>query len=143
MKTLFKHEEQDKGGGFDFYDFKNALRKEFGERIGEFLSMEFRSVAGEFLNTASRYSKLVDWCDNEIRNANTVIDTLSPVDKDNSYTTATANLWREQLHYVAELVYFRELLLDNRTTTKQRADIEYFLCKIYGIHYNESLCDYV
>lgn len=141
-KTPF-NKNDNMGGGFDFYDFKNALAKQYGKQNAEFFAMAWRQMEGVLLEQASRFSKLVDWCDKEIRQAGGIINVFSPADKTADYTTEHAKLWREQVHYVAELVYFRGLLLDHRTTNKQRENIEYTICKLYGIHYSEHLEDYV
>lgn len=131
------------GGGFDFYDFKTALAKQYGVQNAEFFAAAWRELSDVCFEIASRYSKLVAWCDKEIRQAGGIINAFSPADKTADYTTEQAKLWREQVHYVAELVYFRGLLLDHRTTNKQRENIEYTICKLYGIHYSEHLEDYV
>lgn len=131
------------GGGFDFYDFKKALQGQFGEQNAAFFEMAFREQAGAFLEQASRFSKLAEWCEKEIKLAGDIINTLSPADKTDGYTVELLKTFREQVHYVAELVYFHGLLLDHRTTTEQRENIEYTICKLYGVHYNEDLGSYV
>lgn len=141
-KTPFNKNDSS-GGGFDFYDFKKALARQFGAQNAEFFAMAFHEQAGVFLETASRFSKLVNWCEKEIRQAGGLINCFSPADKTTDYTQAQAKLWREQVHYIAELVYFHALLIDHRTTTEQRQNIEYTICKLYGIHYSEHLEDYV
>ena len=141
-KTLF-NKNGNTGGSFDFYDFKNALAKQYGKQNAEFFAMAWRQMEGVLLEQASRFSKLVDWCDKEIRQAGGIINVFSPADKTADYSTAQAKLWREQVHYVAELVYFRGLLLDNRTTNEQRKNIEYTIEKLYGIKYSEELNDYL
>ena len=118
-----------KGGGFDFYDFKKLLTEQYGKQNAEFFAAAFRDKAGEFLEQSSRFSTLVDWCDEEIRKAAALVNVFSPADKADDYTQAQAKLWREQLHYVAELVYFRGILLDHRTTHEQRQNIEYTISK--------------
>ena len=130
------------GGGFDFYDFKKALSDKYGDMFSEFFSMAFRDMSGEFLEQSSRFCKLVDWCDNEIRKMGAMANIFSPADKTEKYTESDFKLWRENIHTAAELVYLRALLLDHRTTTEQRQNIEYTICKLYGIHYSEYLEEY-
>jgi hypothetical protein len=137
------HFNTTQGGGFDFYDFKKALALQFGKQNAEFFAMAFREQAGAFLEQSSRFSKLVDWCDKEIRRAGAILNIFSPADKTDEYTTAQVKLWRDQVDYVAELVYFRELLVNHNTTTAQRENIEYTICKLYAVHYDEYLGDYV
>ena len=70
------------GGGFDFYDYKNALAKQYGKQNAEFFAMAWRQMEGALLEQASRFTKLVDWCDKEIRQAGAIINTFSPADND-------------------------------------------------------------
>lgn len=131
------------GGGFDFYDFKRALVAQFGEQNANFFAMALHEQAGVILEQSSRFSKLADWCSKEIRQAGAILNTFSPLDKTQNYTQEQAKIWREQLQYAAELVYFYTMLCDRRTTNKQRENIEYAINKFYGIHYSEALGDYV
>lgn len=128
---------------FDFYDFKKALTKQYGAMYAEMFARTMQEQAGEILTLASRFEKLVSWCDNEIRTAARVVNSFCPADKTTDYTQAQAKIWREELQHVAELVYFRGLLMDCRTTSKQRENIEYTLNKLYGVKYSEYLGDYV
>lgn len=131
------------GGGFDFYDFKAMLEDQYGKQKADFFAMAWRQIEGDLLETASRYSKLVDWCSKEIQQSSALINAFSPADKNDSYTNGFFKVWLDQVHYVAELVYLRGLLVDSRTTNEQRTNIEYTICKRYGVRYNEYLEDYV
>ncbi len=97
------------------------------------------------LEQESKYSKLVDWIDREIKDKMTTANFFSPADMDKvgDYTNNFFETFREQLSDIAMLTYFRELLLDDRTTTKMRENIEYSIGKVFGIHYDEYLKDYV
>ena len=141
--TKKSHSDNKTCGGFDFYDFKKALAEQYGDRNAEFFAMAFRQVSGDLLEQASRYNRLVDWLDKEMRQAGGIINAFTPAAKTDDYTQAQAKLWREQVHYFAELLYFRGLLLDNRTSNEERQNIEYTLEKIYGVKYDEYLEDYV
>ena len=138
----FNNREQ-AGGGFDFYDFKAALEKQYGKQNAEFFAMAWRQMEGDLLEQSKRFSKLLDWCDKEIRQASIGVNVFSPADKTEDYTQGNVQLWRSSVHYLAELVYFRGVLMDSRTTNEQRQNIEYTICKLYGIAYNETLGDYV
>lgn len=134
-----KHLSNENPPPFDSFDFKSALIKEYGETIANFFMAEWRDLSKLCFELSERYAKLVEWCDKEIKQAALTINTFSPVDKDGNYTVDFLKTWREDLHYFSELVYFRALLLDNRTNNEQRKNIEYTICKLYGIHYNEYL----
>ena len=143
--TSKSHSEQLKkqGGGIDFETFKKALSKQFGKQNAEFFAMAIRDNQEVLLEQSSRFTKLADWLEKEIRQTGQIINVFSPADKTEDYTQGQAFLWREQIRYIAELIYFYELLIATRTTTEQRENIEYTVCKLYGIHYSEFLEDYV
>lgn len=143
MTRTFSKQPPPKKNAFDVYDFKNALEKQFGAQYAEFFAQTWREHAGEFLEQSSRFSKLVEWCDEEIKEAAAMINAMSPADRTDFYTVAAAKEFREHLHALAELVYYRGLLCDNRTTTAQRENIEYTIEKLYSVHYNAYLGAYV
>ena len=128
---------------FDFYDFKAALAAEYGETIAQFYATMWKENAGAFLEQSSKFARLVEWIDKELRVYAQLVNVFSPADKTKDYTTSEFSQWREQVHYVAELIYFRGMLLDGRTTTEQRQNISYTMQKIYGIEYNEEIGGYV
>ncbi len=145
MKTekILLSKNKNVSGGFGFDEFKTALAKQYGKQNAEFFAMAWRQIEGAFLEQASRFSKLVAWCDKEIGQASGIINVFSPADKTADYTTGKAKLWMEQVHYIAELVYFREILLDDRTTTEQRENVENTIEKLYGVRYSEDYKDYI
>lgn len=128
---------------FDFMNFKKALIKQYGAIQGEFLSKAINEQYGDFLEQSSRFFKLVQWCENEIKQAGAIINVFTPADKTDFYTTADFKTFREQVQTVGELVYYHALLLDSRTTTAQRENIEHTICKVYGVKYNEYLGVYL
>lgn len=140
---MMKKFHSNENSGLDINALKQALTQHIGWQNAEFFAMAIHNKQGEYLEETSRFSRLVDWCDNEIRQAGIVLNVFSPADKTKDYTQANFNLWRENIHIIAELLYFRELLVDSRATTEQRNNIEYTICKLYGIHYNEELGGYV
>lgn len=143
MTRKYLSKNNEKAAAFDFYDFKKALAERYGEQNAEFFAMALHEQAGEFLEQSSRFSKLAEWCEKEMRQAGAVLNVFSPADKNADYTQERAKMWLENVHYFAELTYFHGILLDHRTTTAQRENIEYTICKLYGVHYNEYLGDYV
>ena len=121
------------------------IRQEINNSFGHYFSYAWREAIGEMLEQESKYSKLVDWIDREIKDKMTTANFFSPADMDKigDYTNDFFETFREQLSDVATLTYFREVLLDDRTTTKMRENIEYSIGKVFGVHYDEYLKDYV
>ena len=110
--------------------FSYAWREKLGE-IGELLEVE------------SRYSKLVNWIDKEIIFCNNTKNVFCPADKNESTTISSVKMYCELMQRLAILVHCKMLLLDGKTTTKMRENIEYTLCKLYGINYSEEFGQYL
>lgn len=122
-----------------------AIEKEIIKGNTEFFSYAWREKLqeGNFLEKESKYSKLVNWIDNEIELTNSIKNVFCPADKNSNTTLAMVNTYLNLMQKLAVLIHCKELLLDKRSTTKMRENIEYTLCKIYKIHYNENLKSYV
>lgn len=121
----------------------NALSdafKESGEQFSEFL---WRDNIGEMIESQKRYSRLVEWIERQIDICMLRININTPANKSEDYTNGKFSDYLEDLKDVALLVNCKELLKDERTSREQRGNIEYTLCKIYGVHYSEYLEDYV
>ena len=127
-------------------DIINAVEKEIGKSKDEYFSYAWREKLGElgeFLAEESKYSQLVKWIDKELEQCNSLKNIFSPADKDEKTTRAMVNTYLELMQKLAVLVHCRELLLDSRSTTKMRENIEYTICKLYRVHYSEQLKEYI
>ena len=127
-------------------DIVNAIEKEFKKKNDDYFSYAWREKLGElgeFLAEESKYTKLVDWINHEIEICNETKNVLSPADKDEKTTRGMVNTYLALMQKLAVLVHCRELLLDSRSTTKMRENIEYTICKLYGVHYSEQLKEYI
>lgn len=114
--------------------------KKIGEQFSEFL---WKEKLGEMIETQKRFVKLIEWIDREIEVSGLSIDINAPMNKDKDYTKGDMAAYLEGIQRFAVLVHSRELLLDDRTNGEQRKNIEYTLEKLYGVHYDEYLEDYV
>ena len=127
-------------------DIANAIEKEFKKKNDDYFSYAWREKLGElgeFLAEESKYTKLVEWITHEIEICNETKNVLSPADKDEKTTCGMINTYLALMQKLAVLVHFREMLLDSRSTTKMRENIEYTICKLYGVHYSEQLKEYI
>jgi hypothetical protein len=127
-------------------DIITAVQKEIGKSNDEYFSYAWREKLGqlgEFLAEESKYSQLMKWIDKELKQCNSLKNIFSPSDKNENTTVALVNTYLALMQKLAVLVHCRELLLDSRSTTKMRENIEYTICKLYGIHYNEELKEYI
>ena len=127
-------------------DIAKAIEKEFKKKNDDYFSYAWREKLGElgeFLAEESKYTKLLDWINHEIDRCNETKNVLSPADKDEKTTRGMVNTYLALMQKLAVLVHCRELLLDSRSTTKMRENIEYTICKLYGVHYNKELNEYV
>lgn len=124
----------------------NAIQKEVKKGNSEFFDYAWREKLGElstFLEEESKYARLVEWIDKELEQANSLKNVFCPADKNELTTMTMVNTYCTLMQKLAILVHCKELLLDNRSTTKMRESIEYTLCKLYRIKYNEKLKVYV
>lgn len=113
------------------------------ERIFSYAWREKLGEMGEFLEQESRYCKLVNWIDHRLDCEIKTIGVFCPCDKDENYTMAYLNTYLESMQTVGVLTQLKELLLDSRSTTKMRENIEYTLCKLYNLEYSEQFKDYI
>lgn len=132
---------------FDEQQFmRKVLRKIERELNGSFIqyfSYAWREKVNEMLTTESKYSKLVDWLNKEIENRLSTANIFSPADRTEDYKTEFYHTFREQLSDISFMVYLRELLLYEKSTTQMRENIEYTICKVFGTKYSEYLEDYI
>ena len=125
---------------------RKILRKienELNKSFITYFSYAWREKVDEMLTTESKYSKLVSWINKEIEEKMSTANVFSPADKNVDYTNDYFRTFRELLNDTALLIYFRELLLDSKSTTEMRGNIEYAIEKVFHVHYSEYLEDYV
>lgn len=127
----------------EYENLLNAIRNEFRKHQTVYFEYAWREKIGEFLEAESKYERLVDWINKELELWGETANVFNPADRNENTTLAMVNKYQEIMGKIAVLVHCKELLLDSRTTTKMRDNIEYTLCKLYKIHYSEELKCYV
>lgn len=132
---------------FDEQRMKNKILRKIEREINNsfftYFSYAWRENLNEMLTTESKYSKLVQWINKEIKDKMSTANLLSPADKTEGYKTEFYKNFRELLSDIAFLIYLREILLDERTTTQMRENVEYTIEKVFGTKYSEYLEDYI
>ena len=111
-----------------------SIRNKFYDSSFEYFSYAWREKVDEMLTTESRFTKLVEWLDKEIEQKLSLVNVFCPADRTDDYTNQFFQTYTEQMKDIAVMTHCRELLLDSRTTTQMRENIEYTICKVYGIH---------
>lgn len=124
-------------------EIANVLEQKLLENADTYFSYAWRDKIGEFLKEESKYARLVDWIEKQIEFCNNTKDVFSPADRNENTTVNMVNSYCELMKNLAILTHCKMLLLDNRTTVKMRENIEYTICKLYKISYNEELKKYV
>lgn len=124
-------------------DLIKAIEKQYAKSRDTYFSYAWREKVDEWLDNESRYARLVDWINERIDDKQTTIDVFSPADKGEWYTNDYFKSYRSACEEIAMLIHLKWLLLDNRCTTKMRNNIEYTICKVFNVHYNEMLKCYV
>lgn len=113
------------------------------QTLDTYFSYAWREHLGEFLAVESRYSKLVEWIDKEISMCKMLINVFCPADKHENYTNEDIRNYLSNMQKFSVLTHCRFILLDSRSNTKMRENIEYTLCKLYDISYDEELGKYI
>lgn len=108
-----------------------------------FFSYAWRENVINILNNEDRYSKLIDWINKEIETQKINMNIFNPADKVIEYTNEFFKNYETACKNIAMLLNFKEVLLSEKCTIKMRENIEYTICKVFNIKYNEMLNDYV
>lgn len=117
----------------------NAIKNEFRKHDNTYFEYAWREKIGDMLETESKYEKLVEWIDEQLDFCCETVGVFSPADRNEKTTMQNVNTYRTFMEKIAILVHCREMLLDSRSTTKMRENIEYTLCKLYKISYDKEL----
>lgn len=120
-----------------------AIEKEYDKSLDTFFSYAWREKVDEFLDDESKYSRLVDWINEQIDLCKDNINIFNPADKIKQYSNGFFNIYSNACKNIAMLLNFKGIILDKRCTTKMREDIEYTICKVFNIHYSEQLKIYI
>jgi hypothetical protein len=127
-------------------DIEKSIKETLKKTSGTYFSYAWRDMlqgVSEMLEAEGKYSRLVDWIDKEVEFCNKTKDIFSPADKDEKTTVAMVNTYCELMQKMAILIHCRLLLVDSQTTRQMRENIEYTICKLYGVHYSEELEQYL
>lgn len=124
-------------------DLIKAIEKQYAKSRDIYFSYAWREKVDEWLDNESRYARLVDWINERIEYNQTTIDVFSPADKGEWYRNDYFKSYRSACEEIAMLTHLKWLLLDNRCTTKMRENIEYTICKVFNVYYDEMLKCYV
>ena len=124
-------------------DLLENIKKFMVDNNKVFFSYAWRENVTNILNNEDRYSKLIDWINKEIEKHKTYMNIFNPADKVIGYTNEFFKSYETACKNIAMLLNFKEVLLSEKCTIKMRENIEYTICKVFNIKYNEMLNDYV
>lgn len=124
-------------------NIEKAIENSIRENLGFYFSSAWRDKIGDMLEEESKYARLAEWVNKEIERCVKLVNAFCPADKDEAYTNGFANTYLSQMQKLGVLVHCRLLLYDDRTTLEMRENIEYTLCKLYGIKYSTMLKEYI
>lgn len=119
------------------------IEKELNNSFIQYFSYGWREKISEILTTETKYSKLIERINKEIEDKISMANVFCPADKTEDYTNDFFRNYMDAMRDFAVLIHLRELLLDERTTTQMRENIEYTIEKVFGIKYNKFFEDYV
>lgn len=124
-------------------DLIDAIKNEYSKSHEEFFGYAWREKLSDILIWENKYSKLIEWIDVKIDECLKSINIFNPADKFEEYTNEYFNNYKTACGNLAMLLNFKLIILDKRCSTKMRRNIEYTICKIFEIKYNDMLQRYI
>lgn len=127
----------------DNYELLRNIEQFMIKNNQTFFSYSWREKINEFMSSESKYSRLIDWINDQIEYYRNNLNVFNPADKTDDYNNSYFKTYEDACKNVAMLLNFKWILLDNHCTTEMRNNIEYSICKLYKIHYSKELDCYV
>ena len=118
------------------------LKKEFRKNNQVFYEDAWKDRIETGIKLNGKYDKLLEWLNGEIELLGETVNVFSPLES-KSHTKKHANTYLNFIQNIGVLIHCKELLLEPKLTEKERENIEYTVCKLFNIHYNEKLGIYV
>lgn len=119
-----------------------AIKSKLKGDFCKFFSYAWRENVEQAVATERKYTKLVEWLDNGIKERAKMAEVFCPADRNEFYTNKLFEIYMENIRDLAFMIHCHELLIDERTTIKMRQNIEYAITKTYGVEYDEFFDDY-
>lgn len=124
------------------------IQEELQESNLIFFGYAWRDKIENILMKESRFSRLVEWINNELEHHMRIIRLFNPsmrADYDDKmiYTVEMFENYKTALLNQSLLIHAREIILDKHCTENHREAIEAMLCKMYNIKYYETRNCYV
>lgn len=109
----------------------------------EFMNFALKEQVTNFLEQNSKYAKLVEWLDSEIEFYKNNMVAFNPSLRNDDYINAYFKNYDEACKNIAMLLNLRFILVNKHCTNEMRENIEYTICKVFNVHYNDNLEAYV
>ena len=123
--------------------FLSYLEDSMIENNLEFMNFALKEQVTNFLEQNSKYAKLVEWLDSEIEFYKNNMVAFNPSLRNDDYINAYFKNYDEACKNIAMLLNLRFILVNKHCTNEMRENIEYTICKVFGVHYNDNLEAYV
>ena len=123
----------------EFDNLIEAIEQEYAKSREAFFRYAWREKIKKIIADENKYVKLVEWVNEKITSNADIVNIFNPADKHEGYTVGFLKNYKDACGELAMLLNFKGLLLDERSTTTMRENIEYAICQIFKIKYNEDL----
>lgn len=123
--------------------FLSYLEDFMVENNAEFIDFAMKEQIANLLEQSSRYAKLVEWIDKQIEANKNNMNAFNPSLRNDDYINAYFKNYDEACKNIAMLLNLRFILVNKHCTNDMRENIEYTICKVFNVHYNDSLQAYV
>lgn len=124
-------------------NIQEAIENELRKTLGEYYNCACRAKVEQLVEEEFKYKCLREWIERELDMGGKLINVFCPADRDKNYTNEQVKIYLENMQKIAVLTHCKLILSHLDTTEEMRKNIEYTLCKLYKIKYNDKLKCYI
>jgi hypothetical protein len=117
---------------------QDFMEKEFLKNNLDFFSYAWRENVLNFMEKESKFSYLIKWVNERLSLEFMLINTQNPADRDENYTIKNIKTYMDSCKNVGILLNLKFILMDDKSTTKMREDVEHTICKLYNLYYKDK-----
>lgn len=117
---------------------QDYMEKEFLKNNLVFFSYAWRENVLNFMKKESKFSYLIDWINERLKIEFIIINTQNPSDRDKNYMIKNIKDYIESCKNAGILLNLKFILMDDKSTTTMRENVEHTVCELYNLHYLDN-----
>lgn len=123
--------------------FAYALERLIDKNNNEdFFKYAWREKVKNLYEAESKYEHLLNYMNEQITSNFILINAFNPADKFDTYSKSMFKDYLKACQDLAFLYNMKTIIIDDFCTTEMRDNVEYTICKYYGLRYNKDLLGY-